>query len=77
MYYMIEAALKKILKHYSFFFFYKNHIDSKTQAIPKIIDNFGNQSDPHKLLGAFEIEVQSQTHQVVIKPTGFVVRVLI
>lgn len=65
---MIEAALNFFLKHY--FFFYKNHIDSKTQAIPKIIDNFGNQSDQHKLLGAFEIEVQSQTHQVVIKPTG-------
>lgn len=68
MYNIIQAALIFFLKHY---YFYKRHIDSKGHAIPKIIDNFGNQSDPHKLLGAFEIEVQSQTHQVVIKSTHF------
>lgn len=67
MYYIIKAAL---IFSETLFVFYKNHIDSKTQAIPKIIDNFGNQSDPHKLQGAFEIEVQSQTHQVVIQSTG-------
>lgn len=37
MYYMIEAALKKILKHYSFFFFTKITSTAKLKRFQKLL----------------------------------------